>query len=110
MEFLIPRKYLSRSTRAGTSWDLEVYRGIWSKARVAVATENHGGTKRLLNVRSRGAADAGVAARASAVFAIAGALRAHLRDARGHRRRASALGLVNLGVIVVGECPARRAS
>ena len=51
MEFLIPRKYLIAVDPGWNRWDLEVYRGIWSKARLAVAAENHGGTKRLLNVR-----------------------------------------------------------
>jgi cellulose synthase/poly-beta-1,6-N-acetylglucosamine synthase-like glycosyltransferase len=51
MEFLIPRKYLIAVDPGWNRWDLEVYRGIWSKARLAVAAENHGGMKRLLNVR-----------------------------------------------------------
>src|SRR5262249_42498585 len=32
-------------------WDLEVATGTWSRARVTLAEENHGGTKRLLRVR-----------------------------------------------------------
>jgi hypothetical protein len=32
-------------------WDLEIYRGIWTKARVTVATENFGGNKRILSTR-----------------------------------------------------------
>src|SRR5262249_30622275 len=51
MEFLIPRKYLIAVDPGWNRWDLEVYRGIWTKARLAVAAENHGGSKRLLNVR-----------------------------------------------------------
>jgi glycosyltransferase involved in cell wall biosynthesis len=51
MEFLIPRKYLITVDPGWNRWDLEVYRGIWSKARLAVAVENHGGNKRLHNVR-----------------------------------------------------------
>jgi GT2 family glycosyltransferase len=51
MEFLIPRKYLIAVDPGWNRWDLEVYRGVWSKARVTVAAENHGGSKRLLNVR-----------------------------------------------------------
>src|SRR5262245_12816454 len=51
MEFLIPRKYLIAVDPGWNRWDLEVYRGIWSKARLTVAAENHGGSKRLLNVR-----------------------------------------------------------
>jgi GT2 family glycosyltransferase len=52
MEFLIPRKYLIAVDPGWNRWDVEVYRGIWTKARVAVAIENHGGNKRVLNVRS----------------------------------------------------------
>ncbi len=51
MEFLIPRKYLIAVDPGWNRWDLEVYRGVWSKARLTVAAENHGGPKRLLNVR-----------------------------------------------------------
>ena len=86
MEFLIPRKYLIAVDPGWNRWDLEIFRGIWAKARVAVATENHGGTKRLLNVRSRAAPDAGVAARAR-VLRHPGRRGAHLRDSRGDGRR-----------------------
>jgi cellulose synthase/poly-beta-1,6-N-acetylglucosamine synthase-like glycosyltransferase len=51
MEFLIPRKYLIAVDPGWNRWDLEIYRGIWAKARITVAAENHGGSKRLLNVR-----------------------------------------------------------
>ncbi len=51
MEFLIPRKYLIAVDPGWNRWDLEIYRGIWSKARLVVATENHGGLRRLLNAR-----------------------------------------------------------
>jgi cellulose synthase/poly-beta-1,6-N-acetylglucosamine synthase-like glycosyltransferase len=51
MEFLIPRKHLVAVDPGWNRWDLEVYRGIWAKARLSVAAENHGGPKRLLNVR-----------------------------------------------------------
>jgi glycosyltransferase involved in cell wall biosynthesis len=51
MDFMIPRKYLIAVDPGWNRWDVEVYRGIWSKARLAVAVENHGGNKRLLNVR-----------------------------------------------------------
>ncbi len=51
MDFLITRKYLIAIDPGWNRWDLEVYRGVWTKARVTVAAENHGGNKRLLNVR-----------------------------------------------------------
>ncbi len=51
MEFLLPRKYLIAIDQGWSDWDLEISRGLWSKAEVKVGTENHGGEKRLLRVR-----------------------------------------------------------
>jgi O-antigen biosynthesis protein len=51
MEFLIPRKYLITVDPGWNRFDLSVHRGLWSKARLTVAVENHGGQKRLHNVR-----------------------------------------------------------
>lgn len=51
MELLGSRKYFIIPDRGWSSWDLEVYRGIWSKAQIKVCTENHGSGKRLLRVR-----------------------------------------------------------
>src|SRR5207247_2366036 len=51
MDFFIPRKYLIAVDPGWNRWDLEIYRGVWSKAQLTVAAENHGGSKRLLNVR-----------------------------------------------------------
>jgi len=51
MEFLLPRKYLIALDQGWSDWDLEISRGIWSKAQVKVGTENHSGLKRLLRVR-----------------------------------------------------------
>jgi glycosyltransferase involved in cell wall biosynthesis len=98
MEFLIPRKYLIAVDPGWNRWDVEVYRGIWSKARLAVAVENHGGNKRLLNVRcelrlTRVAQLAllgyGLAVLAGLLFAIPEITSV-----------GTALGLVTLGVIV----------
>lgn len=50
IEFLLPRKYLIALDQGWSDWDLEVSRGIWSKAQVKLGTENHGGLKRLLRV------------------------------------------------------------
>ena len=50
IEFLLPRKYLIALDQGWSGWDLEVSRGIWSKAQVKFAAENHGGQKRLLRV------------------------------------------------------------
>lgn len=51
VEFLLPRKYLLALDQGWSDWDLEVSRGIWSKAQVKFAAENHGGQKRLLRVQ-----------------------------------------------------------
>jgi hypothetical protein len=51
MESLLPRKYLVAVDQGWSTWDLEICQGPWAKAQVKVATENHGGAKRLLRVR-----------------------------------------------------------
>jgi glycosyltransferase involved in cell wall biosynthesis len=98
MEFLIPRKYLITVDPGWNRWDLEIFRGIWSKARVTVAAENHGGAKRLLNVRSeiRLTRVSQLSLGFFAVLVTLGGLFAIPEViAVG-----AALGLVNLGVIV----------
>jgi hypothetical protein len=52
MDFLVPRKYLVTVDPGWNRFDLEIYRGIWAKARLTVAVENHGGPKRVLNARA----------------------------------------------------------
>jgi GT2 family glycosyltransferase len=97
MEFLIPRKYLIAVDPGWNRWDVEVYRGVWSKARVTVAAENHGGLKRLLNVRCEIRLTR-VASLALVGFAVAIAcgLLFRLPEVTGV---GVGLGLVNLGVI-----------
>jgi hypothetical protein len=51
IDFLKPRKYQVAIDQGWTEWDLEVHRGLWSRAKLMVAVENHGGAKRLLRVR-----------------------------------------------------------
>jgi len=51
MESLLPRKYLIAVDQGWSDWDLEICQGPWAKAQLKVATENHGGPKRLLRVR-----------------------------------------------------------
>ncbi|HZA55565.1 MAG TPA: glycosyltransferase, partial [Candidatus Udaeobacter sp.] len=51
MDFLLPRKYLIAMDQGWSQWDLEICQGPWAKAQIRTATENHGGTKRLLRVR-----------------------------------------------------------
>ncbi len=53
MDFLLIHKYFISVDQGWSDWDLEIYRGMWSKAQVKVCTENHGGNKRLLRVRCR---------------------------------------------------------
>ncbi|HVO22586.1 MAG TPA: glycosyltransferase [Candidatus Margulisiibacteriota bacterium] len=53
MEFLLPRKYLIAIDQGWDDRDVTVYRGIWSKADVKVAVENHGGSKRFFRIRCR---------------------------------------------------------
>ncbi len=98
MEFLIPRKYLITVDPGWNRWDLEIFRGIWSKARVTVAAENHGGAKRLLNVRSEirltrvsqlSLGFFAVLVALGVIFAIPEVIAV-----------GGALGLVNLGVII----------
>ena len=98
MDFLIPRKYLIAVDPGWNRWDLEIYRGIWSKVRLAVAAENHGGSKRLLNVRCE------VRLTRVSELALAGYLAAvgfgllfHVPEITGV---GAALGIVNLGVVV----------
>jgi hypothetical protein len=51
MDFLLPRKYLITTDQGWSNWDLEISRGIWSKAQLKIGTENHSGLKRLLRAR-----------------------------------------------------------
>src|SRR5947208_13787638 len=51
MDFLLPRKYLIAMDQGWSQWDLEICQGSWAKAQIKTATENQGGTKRLLRVR-----------------------------------------------------------
>ena len=51
IDFFLLYKYFISIDRGWSNWDLEIYRGIWSRVEVKVCTENHGGSKRLLRVR-----------------------------------------------------------
>jgi glycosyltransferase involved in cell wall biosynthesis len=98
MEFLIPRKYLIAVDPGWNRWDVEVYRGVWSKARLAVATENHGGLKRLLNVRCEvRLTRVSQLALLAYVIAVGSGLLFGVPEVTGV---GAALGIVNLGVIV----------
>jgi GT2 family glycosyltransferase len=45
------RKYFVLVDQGWSEWDLEVYGGLWSRARVKVATEYHGAGRRVLRVK-----------------------------------------------------------
>jgi len=51
MDFLVPQKYFVVPDAGWSHWDLEIARGLCSRALVVVCAENHGGAKRLLRVR-----------------------------------------------------------
>ncbi|HJU16721.1 MAG TPA: glycosyltransferase [Stellaceae bacterium] len=51
MDFLKPQKYFVVPDDGWSNWDLKIARGLWSRARLLVCAENHGGGKRLLRVR-----------------------------------------------------------
>jgi glycosyltransferase involved in cell wall biosynthesis len=51
MAFLAPQKYFIVPDTGWSDWDLKIARGLWSRALVLVAAENHGGEKRVLRVR-----------------------------------------------------------
>lgn len=98
MDFLVTRKYLVTVDPGWNRFDLEIFRGIWAKARVTVAAENHGGPKRVLNARAelRLTRVARLAFTGYALLAGGGVvLGAPEIVAVG-----TALGLVNLGVVV----------
>src|SRR5438132_7796616 len=98
MEFLIPRKYLIAIDPGWNRWDLDIYRGIWAEARLTVATENHGGLKRLLNARCevRLTRVSQLALLAFTIAVVCGVLFA-VPEVIGV---GAALGIVTLGVIV----------
>jgi O-antigen biosynthesis protein len=98
MDFLIPRKYLIAVDPGWNRWDLEIYRGIWSKARLTVASENHGGLKRLLNARCEVRLTR-VSELALLVYGI-GVVCGLLFEVPELTGVGAALGLVTLGVIV----------
>lgn len=51
MDFLLNSKYFVVVDSGWSDWDLEVYRGLWSRVQIKLCSENHGGSKRLLRLR-----------------------------------------------------------
>jgi glycosyltransferase involved in cell wall biosynthesis len=53
IEFLNPRRYHVAIDQGWSEWDIEVHRGLWARAKLMVAAENHGGARRVLRVRGK---------------------------------------------------------
>jgi GT2 family glycosyltransferase len=53
IDFLNPRRFQVAIDQGWTEWDIDVHRGLWARAKLMVAVENHGGEKRVLRVRCR---------------------------------------------------------
>jgi glycosyltransferase involved in cell wall biosynthesis len=51
MQVLTARKYFVLVDQGWSEWDLDVHGGIWSRGRIKVCTENHGGERRVLRVK-----------------------------------------------------------
>jgi hypothetical protein len=51
MEVLAARKYFVLVDQGWSEWDLDVHGGVWSRGRIKVCTENHGGERRVLRVK-----------------------------------------------------------
>jgi hypothetical protein len=75
IEFMVPRKYLLAIDQGWSDHDVTVHRGIWARADLKVAVENHGGNKRLFRsrVRVRSSWLARVTLLSCGVIAVAGA-------------------------------------
>jgi O-antigen biosynthesis protein len=53
IDFLNPRRFQVAIDQGWSEWDIEVHRGLWARAKLMVAVENHGSAKRVLRVRCR---------------------------------------------------------
>lgn len=51
IDVLGARKYFVLVDQGWSEWDLEAHGGIWSRGRIKVCTENHGGEHRVLRVK-----------------------------------------------------------
>jgi len=52
IDFLKPRKFQIAVDQGWSEWDIEIHRGLWARAKLLVAVENHGSEKRVLRVRA----------------------------------------------------------
>jgi glycosyltransferase involved in cell wall biosynthesis len=50
-ELLLGRKYFVAVEQGWSEWDLEVHGGLWSKARIKVCAEHHGGDKCVFRIK-----------------------------------------------------------
>jgi hypothetical protein len=97
MDFLLPQKYFVVPDTGWSEWDLKIARGLWSRALITVCGENHGGSKRMLQVRCamRMSSVARYLVRIYAALTAAGLILGSPVTAAIF----CAIGLVNLGVI-----------
>jgi hypothetical protein len=51
IDVLGAQKYFVLVDQGWSEWDLDVHGGIWSRGRIKVCTENHGGERRVLRVK-----------------------------------------------------------
>ena len=51
VEALARRKYCVLVDQGWSEWDLDAHGGVWSRGRIKVCTENHGGERRVLRVK-----------------------------------------------------------
>jgi hypothetical protein len=51
VDVLARRKYFVLVDQGWSEWDLEAHGGVWSRGRIKVCTENHGGERRVLRVK-----------------------------------------------------------
>ena len=47
IDFLNPRRYQVAIDQGWSAWDIEVHRGLWARAKLMVAVENHGSARRV---------------------------------------------------------------
>ena len=98
MEFFLPRKYLVAIDQGWDDHDLMVYRGIWSKAELTVAVEDHGGEKRLFRTRCR--IRTSLLSRVALLGFVGLMAVGWFVGALEITKLAALLGLINLGVVV----------
>ena len=73
-EALVARRYPVLVDQGWSDWDLEVHGGLWSRGRIKVATENHGGERRVLRFKCelRSSRLAGLGTLGSVTLAVLG--------------------------------------